>query len=176
MSKLKENLWCVKYAPKTLEDMILPKRIKGKFIEYGLTKHYLLCGTAGVGKTTLARILAKGHATLFINASSERGIDIVRNKIQDFASLRSFGQSGKKVVILDEIDNLTIDAQKSLRGFIEEHQKNVLFIGTANYPDRIIPALKDSRFSVINFAFSGADLTEVATEYKRRCGTSSARK
>jgi len=113
----------------------------------------LLIGEAGIGKTTVARVLCDTLNTdmMFINASMENGIDEVRNKIQNFASTTAlFGDY--KVILLDEADNLTPDAQKALRALIEAHQNNCRFILTCNYPYKLIDPLR-SRLQEFIFSY-----------------------
>jgi DNA polymerase III delta prime subunit len=157
-------LWVEYYRPKTLSDIILPASYKEKF-ENGLESNLLLSGTHGVGKTTLAKILAFGHSVKFINASLNNGIDTVRSEIQDFVGTGSLiNPNKKKVVILDECDNFTEAGQKSLRGFIEQYHKNALFILTANYPERIIEPLR-SRLTEIVFNFNDEESKEQLLAY-----------
>ena len=117
----------------------------------------LFIGDAGVGKTTVASVLCKTLNTdmMFLNASMENGIDEVRTKIQSFASTTAlFGDY--KVLLLDEADNLTPDAQKALRALIEAHQNNCRFILTCNYPHKLIAPLR-SRLQEYNFTFPTDD-------------------
>jgi DNA polymerase III delta prime subunit len=136
------------------------------YVEKGEIQNMLLCGTAGTGKTTIARALCEelGCDYLLINGSEESGIDVLRTKIKQFASTISF--SGKtKVVILDEADYLNPNStQPALRGFIEEFSENCRFIFTCNYKNRIIPALH-SRCAVIEFKIPKADKQKIATQF-----------
>ena len=150
-----EFLWVEKYRPKTISECILPDTIKNTFIDFVKNKeipNLLLCGTAGVGKTTVARALCNDFKAdyILINGSEERNIDTLRVKIKNFASTVSLS-GGPKIVILDEADYLNPQStQPALRGFIEEFSKNCRFIFTCNYKNRIIPPLH-SRCSVIDF-------------------------
>ena len=146
-------LWVEKYAPKTIDDCVLPETLKGEFAGMETIPNCLFIGQAGVGKTTVARVLCDINNVdyLFMNASLENGIDDVRNKIQSFATTTAlFGDY--KVLLLDEADNLSPDAQKSLRALIEAHQNNCRFILTCNYPHKLIPPLR-SRLQEYNFAY-----------------------
>ena len=150
-----EFLWVEKYRPKTISECILPDTIKNTFLDFVKNKeipNLLLCGTAGVGKTTVARALCNDFQAdyILINGSEERNIDTLRVKIKNFASTVSLS-GGPKIVILDEADYLNAQStQPALRGFIEEFSKNCRFIFTCNYKNRIIPPLH-SRCSVIDF-------------------------
>ena len=152
-------LWVEKYRPQKITDCILPESIKNTFIEFVGQKeipNLLLSGGSGVGKTTVARALCEEiHADyILINGSEESGIDVLRNKIKQFASTVSL-QGGSKVVILDEADYLNPQStQPALRGFIEEFHRNCRFIFTCNYKNRIIEPLH-SRCAVIEFKING---------------------
>ena len=162
-------LWVEKFRPHTVDSCILPPSLKSIFktyVEKGEIQNMLLCGTAGTGKTTIARALCEelGCDYLLVNGSEESGIDVLRTKIKQFASTISF--SGKtKVVILDEADYLNPNStQPALRGFIEEFAENCRFIFTCNYKNRIIPALH-SRCAVIEFKIPKADKQKIATQF-----------
>ena len=154
---MNEFLWVEKYRPQTISDCILPDGLKQTFQEYvdaGEISNMLLCGTAGTGKTTVARALCNelGCDYIVINGSDESGIDVLRTKIRDFASTVSF-ESKAKVVILDEADYLNPQStQPALRNFMEEYSKNCGFILTCNFKNRIIEPLQ-SRCSVVDFLF-----------------------
>jgi DNA polymerase III delta prime subunit len=166
-TKLSEKLWVEKYRPSEIAHIIIPNRIRTRFESGEIGSNLLLGGTAGVGKTTLAKCLAKGRSTLFINASQNRGIDTVRNEIADFARTGSMLSSKKKVIICDEADNFSQDAQKALKGSIEEFSENVFFIFTANNPERLISPLH-SRLEFINFNFTADEEKEQQNQYGRR--------
>lgn len=165
-------LWVEKYRPRKVSDCILPDALKAtfrEFVEQDNIPNMLLSGTAGTGKTTIARALCEelGCDYIVINGSEESGIDVLRTKIKDFASTVSL--AGKiKVVILDEADYLNPNStQPALRGFIEEFSKNCRFIFTCNYKNRIIPPLH-SRTTVIDFKLNKEDKPKVAAKFFKR--------
>ena len=167
-----EFLWVEKYRPQTISECILPDGLKKTFQEYvdaGEISNMLLCGTAGTGKTTVARALCNelGCDYIVINGSDESGIDVLRTKIRDFASTVSF-ESKAKVVILDEADYLNPNStQPALRAFIEEFSGNCSFIFTCNFKNRIIEPLH-SRTSVIDFKIDKKDRPEMAQKFMGR--------
>ena len=167
-----EFLWVEKYRPRKLEDCILPadqKTIFQEMLTKGEIQNMLLCGGAGMGKTTVARALCEELETdyLIINGSEESGIDVLRTKIKQFASTVSF--SGKpKVVILDEADYLNPNStQPALRAFIEEFSSNCRFILTCNFKNRIIPPLH-SRTAVVEFKLPKAEKPAIAAAFMKR--------
>lgn len=169
-----EFLWVEKYRPETIQECILPVNIKKTFlsiVKAGLMPNMLLSGTSGLGKTTVAIALCKSLDLdyILINSSEESGIDILRNKIKQFASTISLSGGDKvKVVILDEADNLNPQStQPALRAFIEEFSSNCRFIFTCNFKNRIIEALH-SRCTVIEFNTSKKDLATLAMEFMKR--------
>lgn len=142
---MQEPLWVERYRPQTIADCILPKKLKKQFediIKGGRIPNLLLCGTAGTGKTTVAKALCNELKVdwIIINASEDNGIDLIRNKIKDFASTVSFSDAGK-CVILDEADALTPAAQSALRGGLESYSQTCSFIFTCNFPGKIIDPL-----------------------------------
>lgn len=157
-----EFLWCEKYRPSKISDCILPAQIKSTFediVRGGALHNMLLTGTAGLGKTTVAKALCNelNLDYLLINGSEESGIDTLRTKIKQFASSVSL-QGGYKVVILDEADYLNAQStQPALRGFIEEFSGNCRFIMTCNFKNRIIEPLH-SRCSVVEFNVAKRDI------------------
>ena len=163
---MSEYLWVEKYRPQNIDDCVLPKNLKDtfkEFIQSGELPNFLFCGSAGVGKTTVAKALCNeiGAEYLFINGSEESGIDTLRTKIKGFASSVSLTDS-KKVVILDEADYLNPNStQPALRAFIEEFSNNCRFIFTCNYKNRIIEPLH-SRCAVIDFKVDNTEKAEVA--------------
>ena len=167
-----EYLWVEKYRPQKIEECILPKNLKEtfkQFVQTGELPNFLFCGTAGVGKTTVAKALCNeiGAEYLLINGSEESGIDVLRTKIKSFASTVSLTDS-KKVIILDEADYLNPNStQPALRAFIEEFSNNCRFIFTCNYKNRIIEPLH-SRCSVIDFKIENTEKPEIAGAFFKR--------
>jgi DNA polymerase III delta prime subunit len=165
-------LWVEEYRPKTIDDCILPQSLKTlfqSFIDKGEISNMLFSGTPGVGKTTVAKALCEQMNCdwIMINGSEEGGIDVLRNKIKNFASTVSLS-GGKKVVILDEADYLNPQStQPALRGFVEEFHKNCRFILTCNFKNRIIEPLH-SRFSNIEFKINNKDKPKLATQLFER--------
>ena len=145
MANTEHSLLVEKYRPIKLEDYVGNKSLKdsiAKQLEQNDIQNYLFYGPAGTGKTTLAKLITKNLDcdALYINASDERGIETIRNKVVDFASVASFKPI--KVVILDEADFLTIQAQASLRNIIETFSRTTRFILTCNYIERVIDPLQ----------------------------------
>ena len=139
------NLWIEKFRPRNLDEYVGSEAVKqrfGIFIEKGEIPHLLFHGKAGTGKTTMAKILVNNIDCddIYINASDERGIDIIRNKIKNFAS--TVGFSKWKVVVLDEADYLTPESQAALRNMMETFADRTRFILTCNYPEKVIPAIQ----------------------------------
>jgi DNA polymerase III delta prime subunit len=166
-------LWVEKYRPQTIEDCILPDATKATFKEFlkkGEVPNLLLCGTAGTGKTTVARALCEelGCDYIVINGSDEgRQIDTLRTKIKSFASAISF-ESKTKVVIIDEADYLNRESvQPALRAFIETFSENCRFIFTCNYKQKIIAPLH-SRTTVIEFKTGKKDQVGLAGKFMKR--------
>jgi DNA polymerase III delta prime subunit len=149
---MKENsLFVEKYRSKTLDEYVGNEQLKqivSKYITNNDLQNLLLYGTPGTGKTTLAKLIVNNFDCdyLYINASDERGIDTIRDKVQGFASSASFKPI--KIIILDEADFLTIQAQASLRNIIETYSRTTRFILTCNYLERIIDPLQ-SRCQVL---------------------------
>jgi len=152
------ELWVEKYRPNTVDGYVFRDENQKKqilaWIKEGSIPHLLLSGSPGIGKTTLAKLLLNQigievYDILEVNASRETGIDFIRNKIVPFVSMIPFGPF--KTVLLDEADRLSIQAQDSLKGIIEEYSSTCRFILTCNTPSRIIPALH-SRCQQMHFA------------------------
>ena len=160
------NIWVEKYRPSALSDFTISDKNKTVIESYKSQKeipNLLFIGTPGIGKTTLAKILVNEVLEcqyLYINASDENGIDTIRTKVTSFAQTKSI--DGKiKVIILDETDGLSIDAQRALRNTMEEFAKITRFILTANYKHRVITALQSR--------CQGFDLTPSLDGVVKRC-------
>ena len=167
-------LWVAKYAPKTIEDCILPESTKKTFQEFlnkGEIPNMLLAGPPGIGKTTVAKALCNelGVDVYVINGSDEgRFLDTVRNNAKNFASTVSLSSDAKhKVVIIDEADNTSNDVQLCLRAFIEEFAGNCRFIFTCNYKNKILEPLH-SRCAVVDFSIKGKEKAQLAADFYKR--------
>ena len=165
-----ENLlWVESHRPQTIQDCILPERLKKPFQEYVNQKNVpnlLLAGGPGVGKTTVAKAMCNeiGCDYLVINGSDESGIDTFRVKIKNYASSMSLS-GGRKVIIIDEADYLNPNStQPALRNAIEEFASNCSFIFTCNYKNRIIDPLH-SRCAVIDFNLKGNEKAQMAKDF-----------
>ena len=166
-------LWTEKYRPKSIDDCILPERLKKPFQEYvnqSNIPNLLLSGGAGVGKTTVAKAMCEeiGCDVMVINGSDEgRLIDTFRTKIKNFASSMSLA-GGRKVVIIDEADYCNAESvQPALRNFIEEFAGNCSFIFTCNYKNKLIDPLH-SRCAVIDFALKNGEKAQLASAFMKR--------
>ena len=165
-------LWVEKYRPQKIDDCVLPQALKDTFrqyVEQGELPNFLFTGSAGVGKTTIAKALCNeiGAEFMMINGSEESGIDTLRTKIKGFASTISLTDA-KKVVILDEADYLNANStQPALRGFIEEFANNCRFILTCNFKNRIIEPIH-SRCAVVEFKIDNKDKQEIAATFFKR--------
>ena len=145
MAKKENSLWAEKYRPRTLDSYVGNDHIKSKvkyYIEHNDPPHLLFYGEAGTGKTTLAKMIAENtdSDTMYVNASDETGIDVVRTKIRPFAAAVSL--SSIKLVILDEFDYITPNSQAALRNLMEQFSRTTRFILTCNYHDKIIKPIK----------------------------------
>ena len=167
-------LWSEQYRPHKIDDCILPDHIKNMlrgFVAKGEIPNLLLSGTAGVGKTTVAKALCEelGADYYVINGSDEgRFLDTVRNQAKSFASSVSLTSESKhKVIIIDEADNTTHDVQLLLRAAIEEFQNNCRFIFTCNYKNKILEPLH-SRCSCIEFNITGKEKQNLAAQFFTR--------
>ena len=167
-----EFLWVEKYRPRKISDTILPKPLKDTFqkvVNSGEMQNMLFTGTAGLGKTAVAKALCNelGLDYIIINGSEEGNIDTLRGKVKQFASSVSL-QGGYKVVILDEADYLNPQStQPALRGFIEEFSNNCRFILTCNFKNRIIEPLH-SRCGVYEFNTTKKEMAELAAQFMKR--------
>ena len=167
-----EFLWVEKYRPKTVEETILPAELKATFQQFVDQKNIpnlILSGTAGVGKTTIARAMLEQLECdyIVVNGSMNGNIDTLRNEILNFASAISLS-GGRKYVILDEADYLNANStQPALRNFMEEFSRNCGFILTCNFKNRIIEPLH-SRCSVVDFKISKKDMAKLAGQFFKR--------
>ncbi|CAB4127236.1 HolB ATPase involved in DNA replication [uncultured Caudovirales phage] len=166
-------IWEEKYRPQVIDECILPESIKNTFKDFvtkGRLSTMLLAGTAGVGKTTIAKALCNevGADYIMINGSDEgRKIDTLRTIVKDFASSISL-TGAKKVIIVDEADYMNADSvQPALRAFIEEFSNNCSFIFTCNFKNRIIEALH-SRCTIVEFKIDPKDKQEMAAQFFKR--------
>lgn len=157
--KINNQVWVERYAPKKVQDCILPDRIKTilqEMVDTKKVKNVSLIGSAGAGKTSSAKAMLHelGVDYLMINASENGNIDTIRNKVREYGTKKAFGSDyDYKVILLDEADGLTPTAANSLRGIIEEFQNTCKFILTANYTNKVPEALK-SRCPVLEFSFT----------------------
>ena len=165
-------LWVERYRPQTIADTILPEDLKAtfqQFVDQKSVPNLLLTGSAGVGKTTVARAMLEELECdyIIINGSLNGNIDTLRTTIQNFASSVSF-TGGRKYVIIDEADYLNANStQPALRNFMEEYSKNCGFILTCNFKNRIIEPLH-SRCSVIEFKINKNDMADLAKQFMKR--------
>ena len=169
---LENFLWTERYRPKTIEETILPVELKAvfqQFVDQKNIPNLILSGSAGVGKTTVARAMLEqlGCDYIVINGSMNGNIDTLRNEILNFASSVSLS-GGRKYVILDEADYLNANStQPALRNFMEEFSRNCGFILTCNFKNRIIEPLH-SRCSVIDFKIGKKEMAKLAMQFMKR--------
>jgi replication factor C small subunit len=164
-----QELFTEKFRPKDLANLIAPPRIKNELTK-GLIQNLLLHGSAGSGKTSTLFILSQPYTTLYINASSERGIDVIREKIGKFCSTISLegGREKLKCVILDEVDGATEEFFKALRAVMEKYANVARFIASCNYLQKI-PEPIQSRFNCISYdPINAEEETYLIEEYKKR--------
>jgi len=161
-----DSLWIEKYRPKNIDDIVLSdnnKSILQQYVSNQDIPQLIFIGSAGIGKTSLAKIITHDILKcqyLYINASDENGIDTIRSKVTNFSKTKSYDGTNK-VIVLDEVDGLTIDAQRCLRNTMEEYSDYTRFILTANYKHKVIPALLSRCQSL--------DLTPPLDLYLHRC-------
>ena len=151
---LENTAWVMKYAPTKIEDILLSDNNRSYFTELkDIPNNLLFLGSAGAGKTTLAKFIARKFAPssyMFLNASDESGIDVVRTKIKDFIGTMSL-DGNQKIIILDEVDGFSLSAQDALRFIMEEYIDDVKFILTGNFKNKIREAIQ-SRCVSFDFA------------------------
>jgi DNA polymerase III delta prime subunit len=172
-SREEQFLWVEKYRPQTIDECVLPDALKKTFKEYiaqGELPTFLFSGTAGVGKTTVAKALCNeiGAEYIMVNGSEEgRSIDVLRTTIKGFATTVSLTDA-KKIIIIDEADYMNAQSvQPALRSFIEEYSNNCRFIFTCNYKNKIIEPLH-SRCAVIDFKIENKDKQQLAGTFFKR--------
>ena len=167
MRNIQNVLLTEKYRPQSLDDLITPSRVTAK-LQKGVYQHLLLHGSPGTGKTSAAKALVKHfkHPYLYINASTDTSVDIVRNRITDFCANRSImDEPGKlKVIILDEIDGVSDQFFKALRATMDQFNVNARFVATCNYINKV-PDPIQSRFELIDFDFSKEEESEIKKSY-----------
>ena len=166
-----EFVWTEKYRPTVIEDCILPVKLReifNKVIEVGQMQNMIFASGPGTGKTSTARALANQLNCDFmvINASEENGIDLLRNKIRQYASTVSM-TGGLKVILLDEADRLTGQTQDALKAFMEEFSANCRFILTCNTKHKLIEPLH-SRCTVVDFTASKTDIASLSAQFMKR--------
>lgn len=161
-----DNLWVEKYRPKTLDELVLSDNNRSILNTCTLDvciPNFLFSGKPGIGKTSLAKIIVNDILKcqyIYINASDENGIDTVRTKITNFSVTKSI-DGNIKVVILDEVDGLTMDAQRALRNIMEEYTDYVRFVLTANFNHKVIPPVQSRCQSI--------DMTPTLDGFTKQC-------
>ena len=163
-------LFTEKYRPKNLDDLILPDNVMNKFKD-GLSQNMLLAGSPGTGKTSTAKAIVNHFELpyIYINASTDTSVDVIRTRIIDFCSTMSIldDQNKFKVVILDEVDGVSDQFFKALRATMEQFASNSRFIATCNYINKV-PDPVLSRFELIDFDFNKDEELELTKKYIRR--------
>ncbi len=174
------QMWTEKYRPSKFSEVYGQKDVVEKvkaFVDKGNMPHLLFAGPAGIGKTTLSLVIAKelfgdnwrGNF-LETNASDERGIDVVRNKVKDFARTKAIGTEFPKIVYLDECDSLTKEAQQALRRTMESYSGTARFILSCNFPTKIIDPIQ-SRCAVFKFKpLNKTDITDLMGQIAEKEG------
>lgn len=167
-----QELFTEKLRPQKFEQLVLSERVKNALGHGQVGQNILLYGTPGTGKTSAAKVLAKGYPTLYINVSDESSVDTIRTKITEFCSMAGIQEDGTlspvKIVILDEMDGASEQFFKALRGTMEKFAKNRRFIGTCNFVNKVPEAIQ-SRFEAVNFDFiNKEEEKEVREEWKNR--------
>ncbi len=171
---MKNKLFTDVFSPKKLKDFVLPGRISEQFKD-GISTHILLYGSHGIGKSSLAKILMKEHPHLYINASEEGRIDVLRGEINNFCSDVQLNEAGNKsdikIVMLDEIDGVSQSFFDALKGFMDQFGEKVRFVATSNHINKV-PTPIQSRFDCINFNVeSSEEETELRKKYRNRLGS-----
>jgi len=171
MLRNNEWLWTEKYRPLKVAECILPDRLKKPFqaiVDSKQIMNMMLTGKSGTGKTSVAIAMCEEVGTnyLLINSSDERGIDVVRSKIVGYAGTKTI-EGSQKVIILDEADSITDDAQDALRGTIEKFSNNCTFIFTCNYPSKLMDAIH-SRCVQVEFSFNREERPLLAALFYRK--------
>lgn len=170
MDTVVTELFTEKFRPTKLEQLIAPERVRSQ-LKHGLIQNLLLFGSAGTGKTSTLFILAKDHPYLYINASDQRGIDIIRDNVVPFCSSISLeeGKEKLKCVILDELDGATAEFFKALRAVMEKYAKTTRFIASCNFLNKIPEPIWESRFLPISYdPINAEEETYLINEYKVR--------
>jgi DNA polymerase III delta prime subunit len=169
------EIWVEKYRPTHVKTVVMPKSYHRYFedmVEKGECYNVLLHSSIpGSGKTSLAKAIVNDLQAdcKYLNISAQRGIDVLRDEIAQFAMTQSICSTGRKIVICDEFDGATPALQGALRAAIEEYEKNCRFILTCNYVEKIIPALREGRVNVFDFNFSKKEWKEeLVPEMKKR--------
>lgn len=165
-------LFVEKYRPQKIDDCILPSAVKTElkaYIASGEITNMIFAGSAGVGKTSLAKAIAAelGADVLYINMSNETGIDVVRNQIVQFASTASF-EGNLKIIIGDECERLSQNAQDSLKATIESFHKNARFVFTTNNINKVIDPIK-SRCNIFDFKIPEDEKKDLLAQMMKRC-------
>jgi replication factor C small subunit len=166
------SLFTEKFRPQKLEQLIAPERVKSQ-LKHGLVQNLLLWGTPGTGKSSTLFILAKDHPYLYINASDQRGIDIIRDNVIPFCSSISLeeGKEKLKCIILDELDGATPEFYKALRAVMEKYSKSARFIASCNFLNKIPEPIWESRFLPIAYdPINDDEKVYLIGEYKKRVG------